>query len=192
MPASLARARVTDGARGARERRQKEETQTPHIMYGDAHAPGVRPGANVWKVVEEHGWLLTAVVIVVSIVAPYVFAYLRAREMERDASDTEKLRAYASARRKALDKVEEDMRSEYAKNGVAKNAALGSEEAQARKLAEIDAKAARLGVLPKGKGRVLGSDPTLRRDDYNPLVGASSSTGRGYRPTQRQRPGGGG
>ena len=174
-------------------RARKEETQTAHIMYGDAHAPGVRPGANVWKVVEEHGWLLTAVVIVVSIVAPYVFAYLRAREMERDASDTEKLRAYASARRKALDKVEEDMRSEYAKNGAANNAALSSEEAQAKKLAEIDAKAARLGVLPKGKGRVLGSDPTLRRNDYNPLTGvSSSSTGRGYRPTQRQRPGGGG
>ena len=181
----------------AEPRARKEETQTTHIMYGDAHAPGVRSVANLfprraWQVVEENGWFLTAVVIVVSIVAPYVFAYLRAREMERDASDTEKLRAYASARRKALDKVEEDMRSEYAKNGVAKNAALGSEEAQARKLAEIDAKAARLGVLPKGKGRVLGSDPTLRRDDYNPLVGASSSTGRGYRPTQRQRPGGGG
>lgn len=178
-------------------RARKEETQTAHIMYGDAHAPGVRPGANLlrraWQVVEENGWFLTAVVIVVSIVAPYVFAYLRAREMERDARDTEKLRAYASARRKALDKVEEDMRSEYAKNGAANNAALSSEEAQAKKLAEIDAKAARLGVLPKGKGRVLGSDPTLRRNDYNPLTGvSSSSTGRGYRPTQRQRPGGGG
>lgn len=182
----------------AEPRARKEETQTAHIMYGDAHAPGVRPGAKLllrraWQVVEENGWFLTAVVIVVSIVAPYVFAYLRAREMERDASDTDKLRAYASARRKALDKVEEVMRSEYAKNGAAKKAALSSDEAQAKKLAEIDAKAARLGVLPKGKGRVLGSDPTLRRNDYNPLMGASSSsTGRGYRPTQRQRPGGGG
>ena len=182
----------------AEPRARKEETQTTHIMYGAAHAPGVRSVANLfprraWQVVEENGWFLTAVVIVVSIVAPYVFAYLGAREMERDASDTEKLRAYASARRKALDKVEEDMRSEYAKNGAANNAALSSEEAQAKKLAEIDAKAARLGVLPKGKGRVLGSDPTLRRNDYNPLTGAATAaTGRGYRPTQRQIPGGGG
>jgi hypothetical protein len=122
-----------------------------------------------------------------------MFLRIYARVKWKEMHVIRKLRMYASARRKALDKVEEDMRSEYAKNGAANNAALSSEEAQAKKLAEIDAKAARLGVLPKGKGRVLGSDPTLRRNDYNPLTGvSSSSTGRGYRPTQRQRPGGGG
>ena len=174
-----------------------EDERKERAMHDDTHAPDVRSGAyaavrgvarRAWLVVEQNGWFYTALAIVVSIVGPYVFAYLRALELRRDANDTAKLRAYADARRKALDKVEEEMR---AANDGAANASLSSEEVKAKKLAEIDARAVRLGVRPKGQGRVLGSDPTVRRE-YSPLMGSSSTSGGGYRPTQRQRPGGGG
>ena len=135
-------------------------------------------------------WLLTALVVALSFLAPRIMARANAAIERRDASDVEKLRTYAEARRKALDKAEEAMQRAAMEAKAKRDAEADEDEVKAKKIAEIDARAARLGVAPKGRGRSVGSDATLRRE-YSPLMGPSAAA-RGYRPSPRQRPGGGG
>jgi hypothetical protein len=103
-------------------------------------------------------------------------------------NDRERLERYQRNRQRALEKREEELRraASETKGGRPE---LDRAAALEEKLAEIDAKAARLGLTANSKGRKLG-DGGPSRPEWNPLMGGGAS--RGYRPTGRPRPGGGG
>jgi hypothetical protein len=103
-------------------------------------------------------------------------------------NDRERLERYQRNRQRALEKREEELRRAASETKGGK-AELDRAAALEAKLAEIDAKAARLGLTANGKGRKLG-DSGPSRPEWNPLMGGGAS--RGYRPTGRPRPGGGG
>ena len=115
----------------------------------------------------------------------------RAMDADDDAPTGSKDR-HRDARMRALELREEALR-EASVSSRRLNRDERDEAAVAKRLAEIDAKAARLGVGARGKGRKLGGGTdgsSSGRPEWNPLMGGSAS--RGYRPTPRARPGGGG
>ena len=98
---------------------------------------------------------------------------------------------YRDARARALERREEALREASVSSRLL-NRDERDEAAVAKRLAEIDAKAARLGVGARGRGQRLGggTGSSSGRPEWNPLMGGSES--RGYRPSPRARPGGGG
>jgi hypothetical protein len=114
------------------------------------------------------------------------------RAMDDDDAPTGSKDRHRDARMRALELREEALR-EASVSSRRLNRDERDEAAVAKRLAEIDAKAARLGVVARGKGRKLGGGTdgsSSGRPEWNPLMGGSAS--RGYRPTPRARPGGGG
>ena len=112
----------------------------------------------------------------------------RARD---DASPMGANDRYRDARARALERREEALREASVSSRLL-NRDERDEAAVAKRLAEIDAKAARLGVGARGRGQRLGggTGSSSGRPEWNPLMGGSES--RGYRPSPRARPGGGG
>ncbi len=112
----------------------------------------------------------------------------RARD---DASPMGANDRYRDARARALERREEALREASVSSRLL-NRDERDEAAVAKRLAEIDAKAARLGVGARGRGQRLGggTGSSSGRPEWNPLMGGLES--RGYRPSPRARPGGGG
>lgn len=130
---------------------------------------------------------------IVSIALALVAAYALTRFMastsikaeRRAEEERQKLERYRAQRQRALERREEELRAASFERENGKDT-TDRETALEKKLAELDAKAARLGVLAT-RGRQLGSSST--RSEWNPLTGSGSSSG--YRPQRRAPPGGG-
>ena len=131
---------------------------------------------------------VACVTLVVALTYPKLAKSASDRRDRRAMNDRERLERYQRSRQRALEKREEELRraASETKGGRPE---LDRAAALEEKLAEIDAKAARLGLKANVKGRKLG-DGGPSRPEWNPLMGGGAS--RGYRPTGRPRPGGGG
>ena len=131
---------------------------------------------------------VACVTLVVALTYPKLAKSASDRRDRRAMNDRERLERYQRNRQRALEKREEELRraASETKGGRPE---LDRAAALEEKLAEIDAKAARLGLKANVKGRKLG-DGGPSRPEWNPLMGGGAS--RGYRPTGRPRPGGGG
>ena len=123
-----------------------------------------------------------------AVVARMMTTTTRARD---DASPMGANDRYRDARARALERREEALREASVSSRLL-NRDERDEAAVAKRLAEIDAKAARLGVGARGRGQRLGggTGSSSGRPEWNPLMGGSES--RGYRPSRRVPPGGGG
>ena len=131
---------------------------------------------------------VACVTLVIALTYPKLAKSVSDRLDSRAMNDRERLERYQRNRQRALEKREEELRRAASETKGGK-AELDRAAALEAKLAEIDAKAARLGLTANGKGRKLG-DSAPSRPEWNPLMGGGAS--RGYRPTGRPRPGGGG
>ena len=131
---------------------------------------------------------VACVTLVIALTYPKLAKSVSDRLDSRAMNDRERLERYQRNRQRALEKREEELRRAASETKGGK-AELDRAAALEAKLAEIDAKAARLGLTANGKGRKLG-DSGPSRPEWNPLMGGGAS--RGYRPTGRPRPGGGG
>lgn len=135
--------------------------------------------------------VVVATCAVGAVMARFMMTTTTTRAM--DAAPTGSNDRHRDARMRALERREEALREASVSSPRRLNRDERDEAAVAKRLAEIDAKAARLGVGARGKGRKLGGGTdgsSSGRPEWNPLVGGSAS--RGYRPSPRARPGGGG
>jgi uncharacterized protein YlxW (UPF0749 family) len=130
---------------------------------------------------------VACVTLVIALAYPKLAKGMSERRDSRAMNDRERLERFQRNRQRALEKREEELRR--ATSETKGEAELDRAAALEAKLAELDAKAARLGLKANGKGRKLG-DSGPSRPEWNPLMGGGAS--RGYRPTGRPRPGGGG
>jgi len=155
-------------------------------------------GASSWS---ERGSALTASLasspvalavctLALAVATRWAIECSRLARESRAVDERERHELYRAQRARALERAEEELRR-AANERATGTAPTGDRDARdeallAAKLAEIDAKAARLGLKA---GRKLGGSVSSR-PEWNPLAGGSE--GRGYRPARRTPPGGGG
>jgi hypothetical protein len=186
IPRTEAVRRASGTARRAAPRDVEDSSRRASIAMWTAYA-------RVASVVENalginfHAFV-ACVTLVVALTYPKLAKSASDRRDRRAMNDRERLERYQRSRQRALEKREEELRraASETKGGRPE---LDRAAALEEKLAEIDAKAARLGLKANVKGRKLG-DGGPSRPEWNPLMGGGAS--RGYRPTGRPRPGGGG
>ena len=130
---------------------------------------------------------LATCALALAVVTRWAIEFARASRERRAVDERERYELYRTQRARALERAEEELRRAANERAPGRLDREARDEATlAAKLAEIDAKAARLGLKA---GRKLGGSSSSR-PEWNPLAGGSES--RGYRPARRTPPGGGG